>query len=297
MNVTLHSQGYEVTLNSLGAELKSFRDANGKEFIWNSDPAFWMRSSPLLFPTIGNVRKDETIFDGKKYTLVKHGFCKESEFELTGQTENSITFVLRANDVTLRSYPYLFELSLTYILEGNQLKMTYSVTNRDTKTMPYHIGAHPGFMCPLEAGEQLSDYQIVFEKEEALLATPYNLDALCFHSKKTIDLKGDGTGTTLALTPELFDHDAVFFRHVTSRAVNLVHHTKGHGVSVAFPGFHSVAFWTPIGGQAPFLCIEPWNGAAIYEDEDDQFEHKRDVELLPADETKTYELTISLLGY
>ena len=56
MLITLHSNGYEVAVNTMGAELKSFKDPSGKEYVWNSDPAFWMRSSPLLFPTIGNLR-------------------------------------------------------------------------------------------------------------------------------------------------------------------------------------------------------------------------------------------------
>ena len=50
MLVTLHSGDYQVSINSVGAELKSFRRTDGMEFIWNSDPKFWFRSSPLLFP-------------------------------------------------------------------------------------------------------------------------------------------------------------------------------------------------------------------------------------------------------
>ena len=295
MNLTLHSGIYEVTINSMGAELKSFRTTDGKEFVWNSDPAFWMRSSPLLFPTIGNVRNNETCFHGTTYPMPKHGFCKDTEFELTAQSENSATFTLKASDATLTSYPFVFELSLTYTLSENHLEMTYCVTNKDTKNMPYHLGAHPGFFCPLETGETLADYQIVFEQEEALLSVPYDLEHLCFHSKKQISY--DGPGNILPLTAELFDNDAVFFPRVNSRSVKLVHHSGTHGVQVDYPDFHSIAFWTPIGGKAPFLCIEPWNGAAIYDDEDDTFENKRNLEILASGETKNYKLKISLLGY
>ena len=41
MLITLHSNGYEVAVNTMGAELKSFKDPSGKEYVWNSDPAFW----------------------------------------------------------------------------------------------------------------------------------------------------------------------------------------------------------------------------------------------------------------
>jgi len=295
MLITLHSENYEVTINSMGAELKSFRSPDGKEFVWNSDPTFWMRSSPLLFPTIGNVRNNVTKFNGQAYNMPKHGFCKDSEFEVTSQSDAQVTFTLKASEATLASYPFLFELSLTYRLTGRTLEMTYSVVNRDTSDLPYHIGAHPGFMCPLESGESLIDYQLVFEKEEALLATPYDLEQLCFSATRQVAF--GNSGNILPLTPEMFDNDAVFFPHVNSRSVKLIHYATGHGIRVDYPDFSSIAFWTPIGGKAPFLCIEPWNGSAIFDDEDDEFVNKRDVQFLAPGESKDYHLKISLLGY
>jgi len=295
MLITLHSDNYEVIINSVGAELKSFRSPDGKEFIWNSDPAFWMRSSPLLFPTIGNVRNNITNFRGRPYNMPKHGFCKDSEFEVTSQSGNEATFTLKASEETLAAYPFLFELSLTYRLSGHTLEMTYSVINNDTGTLPYHIGAHPGFMCPLENGESLTDYQLVFEKEETFVATPYDLEKLCFSANGQVT-HGEA-GTVLSLTPEMFDNDAVYFPHVNSHSVKLVHHSLTHGIEVSYPDFHSIAFWTPIGGKAPFLCIEPWNGSAIYDDEDDDFVNKRDVEFLAPGKSKDYHLKISLFGY
>jgi len=293
MNITLHSDSYEVTINTIGAELKSFRAPDGKEFVWNSDPAFWMRSSPLLFPTIGNVRNNVTKFHGHAYNMPKHGFCKDTEFTVSKQTADQATFTLKASAETLACYPFLFELSLSYRLTGHTLEMTYSVTNADTKELPYHIGAHPGFMCPLNDNESLTDYQLIFEKEETFQAIPYDLEQLCFSSTRQVSLSAPGC--ILPLAPELFDNDAVYFPHVNSRHVKLVHHKFNHGVEVAYPDFKSIAFWTPIGGKAPFLCIEPWNGSAIFDDEDDEFINKRDVELLAPGASKDYHLKISIL--
>ena len=104
MLITLHSNGYEVAVNTMGAELKSFKDPSGKEYVWNSDPAFWMRSSPLLFPTIGNLRNGETTMKGQVYPLVKHGFCKDTEFEVKDLSDDTVTFLLHANEETLKSY-------------------------------------------------------------------------------------------------------------------------------------------------------------------------------------------------
>ena len=35
------------------------------------------------------------------------------------------------------------------------------------------------------------------------------------------------------------------------------------GIQFDFPGYESVAFWTPIKKDAPFLCIEPWCGGTM----------------------------------
>lgn len=294
MKTILSSDNYQVTVDSLGAELKSFQNPNHKEFIWNSDPAYWGRSSPLLFPTIGNVRDNKTIIDGREYPMSKHGFCRDSDFKLLGKGVDYATFVLSTSQETLKFYPYQFELQLTYKLQGNTLHMSYQVSNLDNREIYYHIGAHPGFLCPLEAGESLSDYILEFEKEEHLEATVYDLDKLCFSSRTKLY---EEKGRTLQLSPELFNEDAIYFPHTNSHAVNLINPVSGKGIHMSYPGFKSIAFWTPIGGKAPFLCLEPWNGAAIYEDEDDIFRHKRDIEVLPAGEKASYQLEISLIGY
>ena len=295
MKITLTSENYQVTLDSFGAELKSFRDPSGKEFIWNSDPTYWMRSSPLLFPTIGNVRNNKTIINGTEYTMPKHGFCKESDFDVLSQSETQVTFSLTDSKDTLKMYPFHFELRLNYVLSGNKLLMTYDVFNKDASDMYYHIGAHPGFMCPLEEGEVLSDYVLEFSKEERLVSTVYDLENLCFSKNKTTTFAEKGK--VLPLNASMFDQDVVYFPHTASRSVSLKNPSTGKGISMDYSGFKSIAFWTPVGGKAPFLCLEPWNGAAIFDDEDDIFSHKRDIEVLAPSKNASYILEISLLGY
>lgn len=295
MLLTLQSGDYQVSINSIGAELKSFCRKDGMEFLWNSDPKFWHQSSPLLFPTIGNVRNNKTLFLGKEYNMPKHGFCSDMDFSVVSQTDSTARFALVATDETLACYPFQFELYITYVLENQNLHISYEVCNKDSHDLPYHIGAHPGFMCPIFDGEKFEDYQLEFEKEESFTSTLYDLENLCFSSTKKQYPPAEGN--TLFLSASIFDNDAIFLPHCNSRSVRLVHATTKKGVQVDYPGFHSIAFWTPIGGEAPFLCIEPWNGGAIYDDEDDDFCHKRDVEILLPGESKTYELKISLIGF
>ena len=293
MRVTITSQGYEAAIESLGAELKSLKSPEGKEYIWSSDPAHWARSSPLLFPSIGNVRNNKTIIAGKEYAMPKHGFAREMEFSVLRQAENKVTFTITDNAFTHESYPFSFQLHLTYELEGKNLKMTYLVINRDIRPMLYHIGAHPGFNCPLEPEEALSDYVIEFAQDESWESYVYDLKNMCFFADKR--MVHDASGKTLRLSRELFDQDALYFYHTHSHSVALKNPATGKGIRMDYPDFASIAFWTPMGGKAPFVCLEPWNGSAIFEDEDDYFANKRDIQILEAGQRKEYRLKICIL--
>lgn len=295
MYITLKSEGYQISVSTLGSELKSFMNPFGREFIWYSDPAHWARSSPTLFPSIGNVRNNKTIIKNKEYPMPRHGFCKDMEFTLLSADESSATFMLESNKETLCYYPYNFKLQLNYELNGNKLQMTYTVSNESRDIMYYHIGAHPGFICPLEAEEVLEDYVLLFDQKENTDSIAYDLKKLCFCSnKKYIRLK---ESRILTLSSGMFDNDAIYFRHTASRGVSLINPVSNKGIHLAYPDFASLAIWTPAGGKAPFICLEPWNGAAIFDDEDDIFSHKRDIQRLEPGTIASYRLNITLIGY
>ncbi len=282
------------SIDSLGAQLISLKDGKGKEYIWQRDPAYWTGCSPLLFPAVGGCRGGRTQFEGVWHDMEKHGFCRKSQFSVADRTDSSAVFCLASNDHTRRSFPYEFLLSLTYHFEDGVLLMDYSVENRDSKTIYYCLGAHPGFNCPLENGESFEDYQLEFEKEENTFSMVYDMAAQQFDAESR-GVHLDHT-RILPLAYHLFDRDAVFFEQIASRKVSLVHRDTGRGVEVSYPGFETVAFWTPNEKQAPFLCVEPWNGSAIRSDEDDEFSHRHHVQVLAEGEKKDYHLEIRILG-
>lgn len=293
MLVTLKDQGFTVQLETKGAELKSYREPSGKEFIWNSDPDFWPRSSPVLFPSIGNLREGKTIINDIEYKLSKHGFARDMEMECQQEADNKAVFRCQYHEDTLKCYPFRFRFCLAYELKGDSLYMTYLVENLDDKDMYYHLGAHPGFMCPLEKGESFSDYILKFPYKETCDSPVYDLEHMQFdpvHTRRYLD-----NSDSLQLDYTLFDIDALVFPHLKSKSVQLLNPATQKGVQVDYPDFSTIAFWTPANIHAPFLCIEPWNGAAIFADEDDHFAHKRDIQILSPGETKSYHLTIRLL--
>ncbi|WP_312446345.1 aldose 1-epimerase family protein [Lacrimispora sp.] len=293
MLVTLHDSKATAVIDSIGAQLISFKDSAGTEYIWQRDPQFWSKCSPLLFPIVGNCRNGQTRLEGQTWDIPKHGFCREMDFTATEQTNTTVTFEIRDSEETKKIYPYSFRLSLAYTLTDGTLFMEYQVANTDDRTIHYCLGAHPGFNCPLEDNAVFEDYDLVFEKEETISSMVYDSKHLEFNPEnRIVQLK---ESNTLSLNRELFKDDAIYFDDLESRKVSIVNRNTGRGVEVSYPGFETVAFWTPYPAKAPFICVEPWNGSAIYATEDDEFIHKNHVQTLSPGNAKSYGLSIGIL--
>lgn len=293
MIITLTNPTVSASIDSMGAQLISLKDHSGLEYIWQRDSKFWGKASPLLFPAIGNSRNGKTLFEGAVYELPKHGFCQGTDFQVRNQTETSVTFWTCDNEHTKTMYPYRFQLALTYRLTEDGIHMDYLVTNLDDRTICYCLGAHPGFNCPLFAGERFEDYQLELEKKETLSAMVYDLENLQFDASRLVPILQDNH--VIPLDYRLFEQDALFFDKLASRKVSIVHPVTRKGVEVDFQDFDSVAFWTPVPKNPPFLCVEPWNGSAIRSDEDDDFLHKHGVQTLEQGDAKSYHLGIRIL--
>ena len=145
MLVTIFDSNGSAVIDSIGAQLISYKDSTGKEYIWQRDPKFWNRCSPLLFPIVGNCRNNKTIIEGETCCIEKHGFCRDVDFQVTRQSDTMVTFEIHDTEETKAIYPYSFRLSLTYVIENGMLSMEYCVANTDDRTIYYCLGAHPGF--------------------------------------------------------------------------------------------------------------------------------------------------------
>lgn len=294
MIITLKNHAVSAQIDSMGAQLISLQDGNGKEYIWQRDPAHWQNCSPLLFPVVGNCRDGKTKIEGEWYEIPKHGFCKGMDFSAEQTSEDHAVFTVRDTENTRKMYPYAFELSLSYTLTDDGLHMDYLVKNRDTKPICYCIGAHPGFHCPLCEGERFEDYVLEFEKDETAESMVYDAKHLQFdvnHRKPMLN-----HGKVLPLTYELFVDDAIFFDAVKSRKVAIKNPATGKGVEVDYRDFETVAFWTAMPSKGPFICVEPWNGSAIRSDEDDELKNRHFIQTAAAGEEKGYHLGIRILG-
>lgn len=235
-----------------GAEIRRIT-MNGKEKLWNGDEKFWTGTAPTLFPICGGIPDDKFVFEGKEYNLIKHGFARNSVFEVENSTNVSAVFLLKSNEQTLSWYPWEFELRIKYTLSAASIVVEYDVKNLSDKVMYAAVGGHEAYLC--EGG--VEDYDVIFERTETLRT--HRLDGTLISHKTDIILF---ESNTLPLYNKYFTEDALIFTDVKSRFVTLRNRKTGEKVSVAFEGFDYLLLWTK--PNAPYLCIEPWTTSPSY---------------------------------
>ena len=62
--IELKNDELTIRVAEKGAELQSVKDSEGREYMWQADPQFWPRHSPILFPLVCSVNDDTYVVDG-----------------------------------------------------------------------------------------------------------------------------------------------------------------------------------------------------------------------------------------
>lgn len=270
----------KIVIDPRGAELKSVvRKDLGLEYMWSGDPAFWAKTSPVLFPIVGTLKENTYYYKDQAYHLSRHGFARDLVFSVTEQKGDSVTFSIQSNENTLAVYPFPFTFSIIYTLAGEELAVEYRVENNGEEPMFFSVGGHPAFKVPLVEGTRYEDYRLVFEKKEDAGRWPISREGLI---EKTPQPLLQQTAE-LSVTKELFSKDALVFKGLQSSWVQLVSDKAPHGLRFSFPGFPYLGLWAAPG--ADFLCIEPWCGIADSVDANQQLEDKEGIrQILPNEE-------------
>ncbi|MCF0127772.1 MAG: Gfo/Idh/MocA family oxidoreductase, partial [Pseudobutyrivibrio sp.] len=146
--VVIGNDKITAVINYHGAELRSLTK-NGKEFMWQADLEFWGRTSPVLFPFVGQVAEGKFRVACKEFSMGQHGFARDMDFELETSDATSCSFVLKSNEETKAKYPFDFVLHISYELVGEELKVKWTVENPADEKLQFSIGAHPAFNCDL----------------------------------------------------------------------------------------------------------------------------------------------------
>ncbi|MBM6498660.1 aldose 1-epimerase family protein [Flavobacterium macrobrachii] len=284
MTTTISNSKIRADISSNGAELISLKKSKtGKEYIWNGNPEFWAKHSPTLFPIVGTLKNNSYLYNNVEYHLSRHGFARDNFFEIIQQTNNEIVFSLKSNDETLKKYPFQFELQIKYTISENALHVTYNVFNNNDVQMPFSIGGHPAFALEKE----FENYSLTFEADETLEYYPLENDLL-LNQSSLINLEKK----TLPLTYSLFENDALVFKQLKSKNIQIVENNKPI-FNFNFNDFPNFGIWTKI--NAPFICLEPWVGYADTVSANGNILEKEGIILLEPKKNTTFTFSITIL--
>lgn len=254
---TLSNSQLTIQVSPHGAELCSIF-CKGKEYLWQADPAYWKRHSPVLFPIVGSVWENEYRNEGKAYILTQHGFARDMDFELISESENEVRYRLTDNEETRTKYPFPFCLEIGYRIEGKKIEVLWEVRNTGTDTLHFQIGAHPAFYYPDYEPETTERGYFGFDKTEGVKCILISEKGCADPNKKyPLELK-DGL---LPLDTHTFDKDALIIENSQLKEVTLYNKEKKPYLSLYFNA-PLVGLWSPPAKNAPFVCIEPWYGRA-----------------------------------
>ena len=284
MEYTLRCGGNTAAVTTRGGELISFRDGEGTEYLWQGDPAVWSGRDPILFPIVGALRDGKVRFAAGEFSMARHGFARHSAFTLAERGEAYAVLELTDSAETLAQYPYPFRLRVRHTLTERGFETAYEVRNTGAEPMPFCIGGHTAFNCPLHGGERFEDYRLVFDRTEDVRSVAVGPGGILGGYLEEEYLRGTDV---IPLRHGIFDRaDTLIFKGLRSAGVSLVSEMTGRGLRMDFHRFPMLGIWTMPDKNAPYLCIEPWQGCGAFADETGRFEDKPCCVVLAPGESK-----------
>lgn len=256
MMKTLSNDLITIQIADHGAELTSIV-AKDREYLWQADPKFWGRHSPVLFPQVGRVWNNVYRHEGKEYQLGQHGFARDRKFQLVYEEDNAVIYALESDEETLKVYPFPFRLQIGYRLLGNKIEVMWEVGNIGDKEMHFQIGAHPAFYFPDFDPTVPERCFFTFDKKDRLEYLAPQEKGCVSPIRHSLQLQ-DGL---MPVSTRTFDCDTYIIDNSQLKKVTLLDKQRKPYISVAFTS-PLVALWAPTVAHpdVPFVCIEPWYG-------------------------------------
>lgn len=249
----ISAAGLIARISDLGAELQSLRLADGRELLWQGDPAHWAGRSPVLFPIVGRAAENRLTVGGDPVEMAQHGFARRSRFSLLDKGADFTRHRLTDSAETRAQFPRAFQLDLEHRLDAHGLSITADVTNTGRDALPFALGFHPAFRWPLP-GAEAAPHEVELHNGAEPLRRKLQDGLISEAEAPSPFRKGH-----LALSHDLFTEDALIFPEGAGQALRYGA-KNGPGLEFRFEHLPYLALWTKPG--APFLCIEPWQGMA-----------------------------------
>lgn len=256
MAVKLENEFLCVEIAEMGAEVTRIYDkTEDNEILWEGNPVYWKRHSPVLFPNVGKTYKNRVLINGTQYPTSQHGFARDNVFTCIEAANEKASFMFRSSEETKEVYPFDFELHINYKLNKKELTVEWQVKNCGDETMYFTIGGHPAFRFA-KPEETKADYVLKVPGKEKLEYVLIDISCGCANVDEvhTLQLSEE----TYPLSDELFAKDALVMDNGQIEEAWLCHKDGTPYVGVRSAGFPNYGIWSVEG--APFVCLEPWMG-------------------------------------
>lgn len=279
MNYVLKNEYYEATFASLGAEMISLKNADGRELLWQ-DPTGdeWPDHAPVLFPLCGNIKDDKAFYRGEAFAIGSHGFAFTSEFTLIKKTETEIVFALVSSEETRAQYPFDFRFTVAYALEGEKILLRANVENTGADVLPYSFGWHPGFMLPTEDGQDIEDYAVKFDDKKEVTWVRFYGD---FDTPNDYISYPTPNSEYKLCEKEIYANDTMIFLGAGNK-VTL--EAQGHPYRLTLSWTENIpvlCLWKSDNHDSKFICIEPWTHDTIRGERSNYWEEREAHRLAP----------------
>ncbi len=289
MAVKISSAAVTVVCLQEGAMLHSLVK-DGVEYLWQGDKEHWGGQAPVCFPIVGVLKGGKANAFGKPCEMKRHGVARINPFEIKEQGPNSVCFVQKSSEKTKKEFPFDYLLQIKYTVLGNSVTTEYTVKNTGNCKLPFQIGGHPAFNCPLESGERFEDYSVKFDKVLNHPCLRPDIHSGIIDISKRYDVIKNSN--EIKMDHSLFVDDAMVFDGIKSKSATLS--AGGRGVQIDYQDFANLLIWSSANG-GDFVALEPWTGISTCSDESDAFENKRGITVLEPGEEASFKFKITLI--
>lgn len=289
MIVEIKSENVKVQCLLEGAMLHSLVK-DEIEYLWQGDKKYWAGQAPVCFPITGVLRDSKAVAFGKPCEIKRHGVARINPFEIREQGANFVSFIQNSSEETKKAFPFDYSLEIRYTVLKNSVTTRYTVKNTGKDRLPFVIGGHPAFNCPLESGEKFEDYTVEFSGAVNQKCLRPDVETGLVDISKRYDVLD--APNKINLDHSLFDLDAMVFDNIKPKSAVLS--AGGRGVKIDYQDFDNLLVWSSSNG-GNFVALEPWTGISTCSDEDSVFENKRGMTVLEPDCEASFAFKITLI--
>lgn len=271
MIYTIENEKYSARVNTRGAELTSlYLKSEEREYLWQAAKEAWPDHSLLLFPCCGRIDRSRIIANGREYPLAMHGFAKDMEFSVLESRRDYLKLRLSYNEDTMRQFPYEFILDVEFEAGRDGIEQRFTVRTEGDRVMPFSLGAHPGFFCPVDLESEADDMVLEFDSKQDI--KKFGLEP------GTRLIKPDDTsvflsGKTVRLSDTFFNNGPMVLGNVNAKTIKLKSRKTGRFVEIGIEGFPFMTLWG-VGERMTIIAIEPWCGTSDVSGTDHVWEKK-----------------------